>query len=140
MVVTSTTPVTSVSPKKVIIPVSYITDVPSKLMSTADTSTAFIEVSRSIPTANASKPSGTDSIVVAKLSEGDSGSLKVKILVPVAVLILLAIVIASWRYCDRGNTNQNNNTEMADVTPMMSKTATGPGAAEAEEGLLSEEV
>lgn len=112
---------------------------------TADTSTAFIEVSQSIlvsfnSTFSASKPSGTDSIVVAKLSEGDSGSLKVKILVPVAVLILLAIVIASWRYCDRGNTNQNNNTEMADVTPMMSKTATGPGAAEAEEGLLSEEV
>jgi len=71
---------------------------------------------------------------------GDSVSLQVKILVPVALFILLVIVIACWRYCDRGNTNQNNDAEPVEFTPMMPKTDGGPKADEKEEDLPSDEV
>lgn len=50
---------------------------------------------------------------------GNSVSLQVKILIPVALFILFVIVIACWRYYEHGNHHQNNDPELVEVTPMV---------------------
>ncbi|KAJ7365610.1 hypothetical protein OS493_002316 [Desmophyllum pertusum] len=54
-------------------------------------------------------------LAVKSLKESNSLSLPVKILIPVAVCIFVAIVIVCWKYCK----HENDEAKLAEVMTMM---------------------